>query len=140
MSKEINFERITRRFDMNISALRVFTNPIGQLAEEHDKNITSQRNSAFAQLIGVSVEDLDILKGISNNDLQLALKAQMQTGIAEQENRELETTPQLTEEQKVVIQKMAQANSKEFLSKSRIFFCHHRRYFQYKRRKTSRPF
>jgi hypothetical protein len=119
MTKEINFRKIASRFDMNISALRIFTNQIGQLAEEHDKNITVQRNNAFADMVGISVEDLEKLKSVSNSDFQLALKAQKELPL---DNRQdIETKLQLSNEQKIVIQKMAQFNGKEFSPKTRNF-------------------
>lgn len=119
MSKEVNFGRIARRYDVNISALRVFNNQIGRLAEEHDKSITEQHNNAFAELVGIPAKDLEILKGLSNDDFQLALSSQ--TEMSETEKQEAEEKLHLTDEQKIVIQKFTQIDHKAFLLKSRNF-------------------
>lgn len=119
MSKEVNFGRIARRYDVNISALRVFNNQIGRLAEEHDKSITEQHNNAFAELVGIPAKDLELLKGLSNDDFQLALSSHIE--MSKQEKRDTEEKLNLTDEQKVVIQKFAQIDHKTFLLKSRNF-------------------
>lgn len=119
MSKEINIGKISRRFDANISALRVFNNQIGRLAEEHDKTTTAQHNNSFAELVGIPVEDLDILQGIPKDDFQLALSAQ--ADMAEEKKIEVFEKLQLTDKQKSVIQKFNEVNHKEFLLKSISF-------------------
>jgi len=120
MAKEVNFGTIARRFDVNINALRVFNNQIGRLAEEHDKNTTEQQNLAFTQLVGISMEELEKIKVVSGEDLQLALKASKEA--SEQEKQEIEERLKLSDEQKLIVQKLAQIDGKDFLLRSSNFF------------------
>jgi hypothetical protein len=116
MSKEVNIGNISRRFDANISALRVFNNQIGRLAEEHDKTTVEQYNNTFAELVGIPVEELDLLKDITKDDFTFALSAQ-----TEDENFEVYEKLQIDSQQISVLQKFKELNSKEFLLKSANF-------------------
>lgn len=116
MPKEINLVKTARRFDANISALRVFNSQIGHFAEEHDKTTAAQHDNSFAEIVGISVEDLNSLGSIDKDGFRLALSAQ-----SEQEQIEIYDKLKLTDKQKSIILKFNEVNHKEFLLKSLSF-------------------
>jgi hypothetical protein len=112
MSETVSFSNISQKFDVNISSLRVFNNQIGKLAEEHDKNTIAQKIEDFAEFVGVSSEELQLLDGVSKEDFQaIAYNNELvnidnTNGIGE--------SSRITIEQKAIIHKIASIAEPEF--------------------------
>jgi len=114
MPVEVNFKKIARKFDVNICTLRIFNNQIGGLVEEHDKKAIDQQTADFANLIGITTEELERLQGLSSEDFQAAIRNK---SIGQQEQIVTEESRQLPDEQIAIIQKLPRVNDALFIHK-----------------------